>query len=405
MPDTNNGASRKAAANVPKRSLRPRRTWFGIFASAFFSVLCGASGALFATCGPFTDVAADAFCPFVLEIFTLGVTTGTTATTYDPASNVTRLQMAAFLSRSVDGVMKRGKRAALRQFWTTQGAVNLGLTTVGASPAFAESDGRDVWVTHGNAVSRVQGSDGKLLETWTGATNAEGVLAAMGKIFVAANQNPGVLYRIDPGQPPTVPFAIASLGAGPQGGIAFDGGRIWTANQGSGSISIVTPTSSVPWPSMTITAGFTGPAGMLYDGADIWVTDLPAGTLLKLDSSGSVLQTVTVGTVPLYPAFDGANIWVPNNISNSVTVARASNGAVLATLTGNGLSLPFQAAFDSQRILVTNLAGNSVSLWKAADLSPLGTFSTGASTGPGGACSDVTNFWIVLGGVNSLARF
>ena len=56
-----------------------------------------ASASLRATCGPFTDAAADAFCPFVLEILTLGITTGTTATTFDPTSDVTRLRMAAFL--------------------------------------------------------------------------------------------------------------------------------------------------------------------------------------------------------------------------------------------------------------------------------------------------------------------
>ena len=48
----------------------------------------------------------------VLEIFSLGITTGTTATTYSPSENVTRLQMAAFLSRSVDGTLQRGSRRA-----------------------------------------------------------------------------------------------------------------------------------------------------------------------------------------------------------------------------------------------------------------------------------------------------
>jgi hypothetical protein len=52
---------------------------------------------------------------------TLGITTGTTPTTYDPTGTVNRLQMAAFLSRTVDGVSKRGGRwAALNQFWTTE---------------------------------------------------------------------------------------------------------------------------------------------------------------------------------------------------------------------------------------------------------------------------------------------
>ncbi|HKF43295.1 MAG TPA: S-layer homology domain-containing protein, partial [Thermoanaerobaculia bacterium] len=85
------------------------------------AVLVGGSQDLLGTCGSFTDVAADVFCPFVLEIFTLGITTGTTATTYDPTGNVTRLQMAAFLSRTVDGVVNRAsRRAALGQFWTPQ---------------------------------------------------------------------------------------------------------------------------------------------------------------------------------------------------------------------------------------------------------------------------------------------
>src|SRR5580765_3164919 len=76
----------------------------------------GAGSALLATCGPFTDTANDAFCPFVLEIFYLGITTGTSPTTFDPTSNVNRLQMAAFLSRTVDGVLRLGsRRTALGQ--------------------------------------------------------------------------------------------------------------------------------------------------------------------------------------------------------------------------------------------------------------------------------------------------
>src|SRR6478672_6772587 len=100
----------------------------------------GAANAAFAVCGPFSDVSDATFCPFVLEIFTLGITTGTTPTTYDPASAVSRLQMAAFLSRSVDGVLRRGsRRAALDQFWTTQAATSLGSTTVGTAPQFVKS--------------------------------------------------------------------------------------------------------------------------------------------------------------------------------------------------------------------------------------------------------------------------
>src|SRR5215470_11583376 len=94
-------------------------------------LLAGAGSSVLGTCGPFTDTANDVFCPFVLEVFYLAITTGTTSTTYDPTANVTRLQMAAFLSRTVDRVLLRGsKRAALDQFWTFA----KGKQTVGPAP-------------------------------------------------------------------------------------------------------------------------------------------------------------------------------------------------------------------------------------------------------------------------------
>ena len=83
-----------------------------ILPAVFAALMGGAAHTALGACGLFTDVAADSFCQFVLEIFTLGITTGTTPTTYDPTANVNRLQMAAFLSRTVDGVLKRGSRRA-----------------------------------------------------------------------------------------------------------------------------------------------------------------------------------------------------------------------------------------------------------------------------------------------------
>jgi hypothetical protein len=385
-------------------------------AVAFSAVLLaalstGAGSALLAVCGPFTDVSDVVFCPFVLEIFYLGITTGTTPTTYDPAGNVTRLQMAAFLARNVDGVLKRGsRRAALNRFWSGEANLRLARTTIGESPTFGVSDGEDVWV--GNAldssISRVHGSDGKILGTWTDAKLATGVFSAMGRIFATGTTEPGSLYRIDPSLTAGAVETVAStLGDDPIG-LAYDGSRIWTANS-TGSVSIVTPGASVPWTVTTVTTGFSpGQAfAVLYDGTNIWVPSITNGTLLRLDPAGAILQTVTVGSNPEFPVFDGTNIWVPRFTPPAVTVVRASSGAILATLTGNGLTSGYSAAFDGQRILVTNgdVGADSVSLWKAADLTPLGSFGTGTGTLPTGAFSDGINFWIVLHGTGQLARF
>jgi hypothetical protein len=370
------------------------------------AVLAGASGALLGVCGPFADFTDAAFCPFVLEIFTLGITTGTTPTTYDPASSVSRLQMAAFLSRSVDGVLKRGgRRTALQQFWVPQDAGILGVTTVGNLPEVAQSDGADVWVGNYNdgSVSRVRASDASLLETWTGAFIVNGIAVAMNRVLIAGGSFPGKIFSIDPSMPAGAVTSVAS-GSGSPVGITFDGARVWTAN-GAGSVSIFTPGPTIPWTATTVTAGIGGvPHGALFDGNNVWITNSTHHTVVKLDSSAAVLQTVTVGLNPGFPAFDGLNLWVPNQ-EGAVLVIRVSSGTVLQTLTGNGLSAGFAAAFDGERILVTNSNQNSVSLFKAADLTPLGTFPTGTSTVPSGACSDGQNFWITLSGKGLVARF
>lgn len=363
------------------------------------------------TCGgasitlPFTDVpAANVFFCSIAEAFFSGLSNGTSGTTYDPGNNVPREQMAAFVTRTMDQSVKRGsRRAALKQFWTPASETDLQLTTVG-SPRLVKSDGADLWVANfvPGTVSRVRASDGKLLETWTGATNAVGVLSAKGRIFITGGA--GNLYQIDPTQPAgPVTTLTTALGVLPFE-ISFDGARIWTANQSPGSVSIVTLN---PLSVSTVTAGFATPTGILYDGANIWVTDkgTTPSQLFKLDSNGGIIQTVTVGDGAGLPVFDGTNIWVPNQISNTVTVVRASTGTVIATLMGNGLVTPSGTAFDGERILVTNSNGNSVSLWKATDLTPLGSVSTGANTQPLGACSDGLNFWITLVQAGKLARF
>src|SRR5215510_14564286 len=110
-------------------------------------VLGSGANALLSVCGPFPDVAGDVFCPFVLEIFYLNITTGVTPTTYDPASPVSRLQMAAFLSRTVDRTLQHANlRTSLERHWLPQDPIILGITPVGLTPRVVKWDGRALWV-------------------------------------------------------------------------------------------------------------------------------------------------------------------------------------------------------------------------------------------------------------------
>jgi hypothetical protein len=363
--------------------------------------MCGAA----MTTVPFTDVMGNLFFCQIAEAFFSGLTNGTSATTYSPSDNVPREQMAAFITRTQDSALRRGSRRAALGQWATPTALPLtGRTAVENNPTFVISDGADLWVADFNSadVKRVRASDGAVVGTWTGATLAVGVLVARGRVYVTGSTTPGHLYVIDPSQPPGVVTTLSSSLGGNPTGIATDGTYVWTANVNStGSVSKIDPDNGSTTNFMT---GFSRPLGILFDGANLWVTDFGDNKLKKLDSNGNVLQSVPVGSDTFLPVFDGSNIWVPNFSDNSVTVVRARDGMVLATLTGNGLNGPNQAAFDGQRILVTNKSGNSVSLWNAASLTPIGNVSTGANTGPYGACSDGINFWITLNFTNQLAR-
>ena len=253
--------------------------------------------------------------------------------------------MAAFLSRTVDSAVRRGSaRAAAERFWAPQNEASLGITTLGnGNPGSLACDGSDVWAANlvEDTISRMRGSDGRLLETWTGATFAAGILAALDGVVATGETSPGGSIGSSRPAGRGGETVASNLGDRPAG-IAFDGARFWVACSGNatGSVSIVSPGPSVPWTVTTVTAGFAVPVGALYDGTNVWVTDGSANTLLKLDASGAILQTVTVGIGPDIPVFDGENIWVPNNLVSSVSVVRASTGAVLATLTGNGLNRP-----------------------------------------------------------------
>jgi hypothetical protein len=359
---------------------------------------------------PFTDVQGNPFFCQIAAAYFSGLTNGTSATTYTPGANVTREQMAAFTTRTMDQSLRRGSRRAALNQWATPTSVPLtGKTTVGISPRDIICDGADLWVANffSGTVSRVRASDGKLLETWTGATAASGIVIARSRVFITGDLSPGKIYVIDPKQAAgAVTTLTSSLPASPRT-IAFDGFNLWTANsEGGFSISRVNPNTGavISFP------GYDNAGSIFFDGTHIWVTETFDDAIKKVDPvSGNILQTINVGMSPIDPVFDGTNIWVPNPGSDSVTVVRVKDAVgnplvtafVLATLTGNGLNSPSGAAFDGERVLITN--DNSVSLWKAADLTPLGSF-----TGPAGAfkaCSDGLNFWITLSPSGEIVRF
>ena len=137
-----------------KTSVRNRQAFQYIAVVAF--AMTAAAGAHAALCGtgsypfPYTDVASvnDAFCHGIMESYTLGVTKGTTATTFSPNQNVDRTQMTTFLQRSIDQSLRRSsRRNVLGQWWTPKTSDGLQIIALpGPGPAgFCKSDGERVW--------------------------------------------------------------------------------------------------------------------------------------------------------------------------------------------------------------------------------------------------------------------
>ncbi len=159
-----------------------RKFRIGLVATFSLAVLLSASTRLPAdtgTCGgvsttlPFTDVAGNAFFCQIAEAFISGLSNGTTPTTYSPSNNVTREQMAAFITRTQDSALRRAnRRAALNQWGMPMGGTSVLMTgriTVGSQPHGVRSDGTDLWVAVRKR--RYQASPS---ERWLGARNLDG---------------------------------------------------------------------------------------------------------------------------------------------------------------------------------------------------------------------------------------
>jgi hypothetical protein len=395
----------------PKRQINRRFVIFEASLLVLVLLLSGVSTRLRADSGtcsgqtidlPFNDVASSAFFCQIAAAFFSGLTNGTTATTYSPTNTVTREQMAAFITRTLDQSLRRGsKRAALGQWWTPRGPNDMASHDVGDSPVNIISDGLNLWVANFSSdnVMRVSSLTGVVTGPWTGTTDPSALLVARSHIFVIGRG--GTLYQLNPVTPGAATTVTSGLGTGCDA-IAYDGTRLWVASQGGDSINAITPN---PLDVDSFTAGFSIPFGLVYDGAHLWVTDGGDNSLKKVDiTTGAVVQSIALPNNPgdpRHPCFDGTNLWVPNQ-NNKLYVVRVKDNSgnplpnsgpgaafVLAELSGNGLASPLRAAFDGERVLVMNTGG--ISLWKAADLTPISSLTTQFQ--PLGVCSDGLNFW------------
>ena len=308
--------------------LRNRKRLLAAPVLALFLIGGGAASIALGVCGPFTDV-GSLVCPFALSIYYLGVTAGTTSTTYSPSDPVTRGQMAIFMGALYNQI-KRTENSY--RFLTGQGSYpfsgsnRLATTANTNAPNGFATDGYYDYVAN-------QGTN-KIDIYVRGA----GYPASFASLTTATPNNRLAsdgfnLYTTDVYGTNVKSINLAtwavndSISTVPSGASDIIVGQDWLAVTTDSGVSFVPKGGGAPY--NVAIAG--GAAGVAYDGQNYWVSTW-AGHLLNMDYCAcNIYHDVTLPVTPgYYLAYDGQNVWVPE--SDGTIAVVGTRGAQTATV-------------------------------------------------------------------------
>jgi YVTN family beta-propeller protein len=221
---------------------------------------------------------------------------------------------------------------------------NLGMPCIGIV-----SDGVYNWVLTTTALVKVKVADGTIVWTYTPSIQPPGSIGFDGTNIWVGVPNNGAWYLVPANATttptPTVFYGPAiqsmtsigtSLVAGTTGGVQM------FSLSGSAGISLNMPGNHY---------------GIAFDGTNVWVTNNGSNTVSKIQpSTMTVLATYSTGSQPYGIVFDGTTMWVSNQGSGTITGIRVADGASMGPLTAG--TRPQGMAFDGVNIWVAN-AGNS----------------------------------------------
>lgn len=349
-------------------------------------------------CGPFTDVpGADLFCPFILQSFNLGITNGTSATTFSPDSPVPRSQMVTFFDRAVDLTLHRGQRTAIGRTWAATATAGGISADMGGAINDVVSDGTFLWLARSDsAILKVSTADRRVLETWhitAGAIPTRlGIYA--GLVWIADQQ--GNLYFFDPSQTPTTKSLWVVGASGGYPAMAFDGTNVWLGGS-SGNKYFKYQVGGANNFFFTAAANVDS---LAFDGTFMWML-LSNGHLQRLNTTAqgvapTVAEDITLPGVvgDCRMIWDGNFLWIPEGPSGRVLAIRPAQGSFpsLVALNQSVVSnFPYGAAFDGENVMVGGVNDGTVHLFKASSLTFLRSFPSGAG-GVRGIASDGLTF-------------
>lgn len=233
---------------------------------------------------------------------------------------------------------------------------------VGDSPRALLFDGQFLWVAHAldETIARVSVSDCGEGDTTCGRAEVtyplddlpvslafDGdrlwVAGALSSSLLALDRTSGeILQRVEL---PNVPS-----------GMRFVNGEIWTVNGFADTLTRASLNGDI----LGEYPVDDGPLSMTYDGQDLWVAHQDSQTLIKIDpSTGEVLERFILPGSPAALAFDGSSLWAALSARDEVVAVNAFTGEVTLRLEVG--QRPVALLFDGVSIWSANQGGNSVS--------------------------------------------
>ncbi|MBS0418971.1 MAG: YncE family protein [Proteobacteria bacterium] len=149
----------------------------------------------------------------------------------------------------------------------------------------------------------------------------------------------------------------------------------------------------------------TAANGVFFDGQNIWVMlqDHNGGSVAKLSSSGAVLSTTRVGSVPIEAAYDGSRIWFTNYVSSTISILDRS-GQILNTIQLPSGSDPEGILFDGKYMWVANNGpvANYVSKFDPVTTRLIAKYPVGIN--PDWFAFDGTYIWVTNSNSNNVMK-
>jgi DNA-binding beta-propeller fold protein YncE len=165
--------------------------------------------------------------------------------------------------------------------------------------------------------------------------------------------------------------------------------------QGQEQESAVNPSSPLYTYTLSIGDSLTTANAVMFDGHSTWVATerLGIGSLEKITASGQVLSVTQIGTAPIEMTFDGANVWVTNYDSSSLSIVD-SQGELIKTIFLEPTAHPEGILYDGKYIWIANNGAgvNSVSKFDAASMALVANYPVGLL--PDGLAFDGTYIWV-----------